>query len=80
MEASAPRAWLRRQSRWSPFEVAFWLVALAPLALTPFLIPRLNRQNGWLARIARAVLVLAPLVAAVVLASKHETIAFEEPW
>lgn len=59
---------------------SFWLVALAPLALAPFLAPRLNRQNGWAARVGRAVLVLAPLVAAVALAAQHEQLAFEEEW
>jgi hypothetical protein len=57
---------------------AFWLVALAPLALVPFLIPALSRKNGWVARVIRAVLVLAPLVAAVVLAGQHEQIAFPQ--
>jgi branched-chain amino acid transport system permease protein len=28
-------AWLRRQSRWSPFEIAFWLAALIPFFLFP---------------------------------------------
>jgi hypothetical protein len=55
---------------------AFWLVALAPLALLPFLIPRLNRQNGWVARIARLVLILAPVTVALVLAARHSTLAF----
>jgi hypothetical protein len=55
---------------------AFWLVALAPLALTPFLIPRLARQSGWAARVARAVLMLIPLVIAVALADQHEQLAF----
>ncbi|MBX9585034.1 MAG: hypothetical protein K2X87_32415, partial [Gemmataceae bacterium] len=59
---------------------SFWLVALAPLALAPFLVPRLNRQNGWLARAGRAVLVLIPLTLAVVLAARHEQLAFEEEW
>jgi branched-chain amino acid transport system permease protein len=35
MDASAPRAWLRRQGRWSPFEIAFWLAALVPFLLFP---------------------------------------------
>lgn len=56
---------------------SFWLVALAPLVLTPFLIPRLNRQAGWLACTARAVLVLAPLAIAVVLAMQHEKLPWE---
>jgi hypothetical protein len=59
---------------------AFWLVALAPLVLLPFLIPVLARKNGWQVRVIRAVLVLAPLVAAVVLAAQHEQLAFEEEW
>jgi hypothetical protein len=58
----------------------FWLVALAPLVLVPFLIPALSRKNGWVARVIRAVLVLAPLAAAVFLASQHEKLVFEEEW
>ena len=54
-----------------------WSVALAPLALTPFLVPRLARQDGWLPRIARAVLVLAPLVIAVALAARSEKLPWE---
>jgi branched-chain amino acid transport system permease protein len=30
-----PHAWLRRQSRWSPFEVIFWLVTLLPFFFFP---------------------------------------------
>lgn len=59
---------------------AFWLVALAPVVLLPFLVPRLNRQNGPAARIARAVLVLLPLALAVRLAALNETLPFEEEW
>jgi hypothetical protein len=59
---------------------SFWLVALAPLALAPFLVPRLSRQNGWLARVGRAVLALTPLILAVVLAAQYEQLAFEEEW
>lgn len=57
---------------------AFWLVALAPLVLLPFLVPRLNRQNGPAARVTRAVLVLAPLAVALAVAAQHEQLAFEE--
>src|SRR5687767_1553244 len=32
---SEPHIWLRRQSRWSPFEIAFWLAALIPFFLFP---------------------------------------------
>jgi hypothetical protein len=56
---------------------SFWLVTLAPLALTPFLVPRLGRQNGWPARIARAVLVLTPLAIAVALAADREKLPWE---
>ncbi|MDB5312023.1 MAG: hypothetical protein JWO38_6225 [Gemmataceae bacterium] len=57
---------------------SFWLVALTPLVLTPFLIPRLNRQNGWLARTVRAAVVLIPLVVAGVMAAQHEKLAYED--
>lgn len=30
-----PHAWLRRKSRWSVFEIAFWLAALLPLLFLP---------------------------------------------
>lgn len=30
-----PHAWLKRQSRWSPFEVVFWLATLLPFFLFP---------------------------------------------
>ncbi len=30
-----PRLWLKRQSRWSVFEIALWLAALAPFFLFP---------------------------------------------
>jgi hypothetical protein len=57
--------------------VCFWLVALAPALLAPSLIPRVARQNKWLLLAGRVVLALAPLVAAVVLAGKHERLAYE---
>ncbi len=58
--------------------ISYWLVALAPLALAPFLIPFLSRKNGWYFRLIRAVLVLVPLVIAVVLAAQHEQLPFDE--
>jgi hypothetical protein len=58
--------------------MSFWLVTLAPLVLAPFLIPRVSRQKGWLLVVLRAVLVLAPLVAAIVMAGKHEQLPFQE--
>jgi len=39
---SAPvesRDWLRRRSRWSPFEILFWLAALLPFILFPTYLP-----------------------------------------
>lgn len=61
---------------------SFWLAALAPLALVPFLIPRLARQNRWLVLALRALLVLIPLAVALALANEHETLPFgeEEKW
>lgn len=56
---------------------SFWLVGLAPLALTPFLVPRLARQTGWWPVVVRAVLVLAPLAVAVALAMQHEKLPWE---
>jgi FtsH-binding integral membrane protein len=61
---------------------SLWLVALAPLALAPFLVPRLARHNGWKARAARAVLVLTPVVVALVLAGQAGTISYggDDEW
>jgi hypothetical protein len=59
---------------------SFWLVVLAPLGLLTFLIPAVARLPRWVVIPLRAVLVLAPLVAAVVLAAQHEKLAFEEEW
>jgi hypothetical protein len=58
----------------------FWLVALAPAALLPFLLPPVARKAGWWVPAVRAALVLAPLVAAVAVAARHETLVFEEQW
>ena len=58
----------------------FWLVALAPLLLLPFLIPALARKDRWYVRVIRALLVLVPLAVAVALAAQHEQLAFEEEW
>lgn|GEM_PF-3339290 len=60
----------------------FWLAALAPLLLVPFLIPRLARQNRWLVLALRALLVLVPLAVALALANEYETLPFgeEEKW
>jgi hypothetical protein len=59
---------------------SFWLVALAPLALLPFLIPVVGRQSRRFVVPLRALLVIAPLIAAVVLAAQHEQVAFAEEW
>lgn len=59
---------------------SFWLVALAPLALLPFLIPAVGRLPRWVIITLRAVFVLTPLVVAVLLAAQHEQLAFEEEW
>jgi branched-chain amino acid transport system permease protein len=34
-DAGAPRDWLRQRSRWSAWEIAFWLAALLPFLLFP---------------------------------------------
>jgi MFS family permease len=56
---------------------SFWLLALAPLALSPFLIPALSRKNGLIALAARIVLLLIPVVVAIVLAAQNEQLAFD---
>jgi hypothetical protein len=58
-------------------QAAFWLVALAPLVLLPFLVPAVARRDRWSVRLVRAAVVFAPLVAALVLAARHEQLAFE---
>jgi branched-chain amino acid transport system permease protein len=35
----SPGAWLKSRSRWSPFEVAFWLATLVPFFLFPTYLP-----------------------------------------
>jgi len=57
-----------------------WMVALAPLVLLPFALPAVAAKRGWLVRLLRAAVVLAPLIAAIVLASEHEKLVFEEEW
>lgn len=74
---------LATRPSWSPHNVpthCLWLVALAPLALLPFAISTVAEKRGWFVRLLRAALVLAPLVAAIVLASEHEKLVFEEEW
>jgi len=39
----APRDWLARRSRWSPFEVLFWLATLLPFFLFPTYLPLANQ-------------------------------------
>lgn len=56
----------------------FWLVALAPAVLLPFLLPPVARKNGWWVPALRAALVLIPLAVAIGLAAQHETLVFEE--
>jgi hypothetical protein len=78
-----PGLLLATRPSWSPHNVpahCLWLVALAPLALLPFAIPAVAEKRGWFVRLLRAALVLAPLVAAIVLASEHEKLVFEEEW
>jgi hypothetical protein len=59
---------------------SFWLVAVAPLILLPFLIPRIARQNRWLLLTGRTVLVLAPLAIGVALALANEQLPPQEEW
>ncbi len=41
--AMAARDWMRRQSRWSPFEILAWLAALLPFFLFPTYLPLANQ-------------------------------------
>ena len=56
----------------------FWLVALAPLLFAPFLIPWVARQNKWVLRAVRLVLLLTPLVIALQLAAKDRKLPHEK--
>jgi hypothetical protein len=60
--------------------LALWLVALAPLVLLPFLLPAVAQKKGWILRVVRALLILAPLIAAIVLASQYEKLEFKEDY
>jgi hypothetical protein len=59
---------------------SFWIVALAPLVLAPWMIPALTRKNGWINFAIRWLLVLTPLVIAVILAGQKESLPWEEEW
>ena len=56
----------------------FWLVALTPLILLPFVLPPLCRKSGWYLPVSRAVLVVIPLVVALVVVRQYAQMAFEE--
>ena len=58
--------------------LSFWLVALAPLLLAPWLVPALARRNGWLTRLGRVALILAALITSLLLAGQKETLPWEE--
>jgi hypothetical protein len=59
---------------------SFWLVALSPLALAPFLIPWVSRQRRWYMVLAGAVLLLIPLGIAVNMAMQAAPPAYAEEW
>jgi hypothetical protein len=56
---------------------SFLLVALAPLALLPTLLPPFRRWEGIRLRVLQITLILAPLVVAVVLTMRAESLEFE---
>ena len=58
--------------------LSFWLVALAPMLLAPWLVPVIAHRNGWAVRIIRVVLILGALGVALVLAGQKETLPWEE--
>jgi hypothetical protein len=60
--------------------LSLWLVALCPVVLLPFLISAPSERRGWIVRLVRTVLVVAPLATAIVLAAQHEKLVFEEEW
>lgn len=57
--------------------VAFWIVGLAPLILTPWLLPAVLRRRGVTLRVCRGALVLLMLLMGVALAACHETLPWE---
>lgn len=59
---------------------SFWLLALAPLALAIFLVPAIAKRNPRALAAAKVALVLAPVVVAVVLAGRVETLPWEQEW
>ncbi len=59
---------------------SFVLVAVAPLALLPWLVPNLCRRTGPWPRVIRFASVLAVLVAALVLAGRVETLPWQQEW
>jgi hypothetical protein len=59
---------------------AYWLLALAPLGMLLFMIPRVARQNRWLVGSLRAMAVLIPLAIAMYLAVANETLPPVEQW
>jgi hypothetical protein len=78
-----PGLLLATRPSWSPHNVpqhCLWMVALAPLVLLPFAIPAVAEKRSWWLRLLRAAIVLAPLVAAIMLASEHEKLVFEEEY
>lgn len=56
---------------------SFLLVALAPLALLPTLLPPFGRWQGVRLKLLQLALILAPLIVAVVLAMRAESLEFE---
>ena len=59
---------------------SFVLVAVAPLTLLPWAVPRLSRRTGPWPRVLRFVSVLTPLVVALILAGRVETLPWDEAW
>ena len=59
---------------------SFVLAAVAPLTLLPWLIPKLSRRTGPWPRVIRLLSVLTPLVVALVLAGRVETLPWEQDW
>ena len=59
---------------------SFVLVAVAPLTLLPWLAPNLSRRKGPWPRVIRLLSVLTPLVVALVLAGRVESLPWEQDW
>ncbi len=60
--------------------MSYYLVALAPLGLAPWLIPTLARRSGRVSTALQFIAVAIPIAIAVIRAGQTETLPWEEEW